>query len=259
MLARDLLSVRRDDPYQEDKMTTTGEVALSYQLALTNQLDITANNIANVTTPGFQSSHPLFVEYLVEVSDTGEEIAYVIDKGTVRNLNPGPVNFTGNPLDVSIEGRGYFVVETDDGTFYTRNGAFQLDASGQLITSSGATVLNDSNSPIVIAPGETQINISRDGTISTENGDIGRFRLVEFVDEQAMTNLGNSLMDTEQDPLEASESSVVQGMLEGSNVVSVAEITRMIKLLRSYQAANQLILTEDEREQQAIDLLTRIV
>lgn len=240
-------------------MTTTGEVALSYQLALTNQLDITANNIANVTTPGFQSSHPLFVEFLVSVSDTGEEIAYVIDKGTVRNLNPGPVNFTGNPLDVSIEGRGYFVVETDDGTFYTRNGAFQLDASGQLITSAGATVLNDSNSPIVIAPGETQINISRDGTISTENGAIGRFRLVEFVDEQAMTNLGNSLMETEQDPLEASESAVVQGMLEGSNVISVAEITRMIKLLRSYQAANQLILTEDEREQQAIDLLTRIV
>jgi len=240
-------------------MTTTGEVALSYQLALTNQLDITANNIANVTTPGFQSSHPLFVEFLVSVDDTGQEISYVVDKGTVRNLNPGPVNFTGNPLDIGIEGRGYFVVETDDGTFYTRNGAFQLDASGQLITSAGATVLDDGNSPIVIAPGETQINIARDGTISTENGDIGRFRLVEFVDEQAMTNLGNSLMSTDQEPLEASESSVVQGMLEGSNVISVAEITRMIKLLRSYQAANQLILTEDEREQQAIDLLTRIV
>jgi len=258
-LARDLLGVRRDDPYQEDKMTTTGEVALSYQLALTNQLDITANNIANVTTPGFQSSHPLFVEFLVAADDSGQEIAYVIDRGTVRNLNPGPINYTGNPLDIGIEGRGYFVVENDEGIFYTRNGAFQLDASGQLVTSAGATVLDDSNNPIVIAPGESEINISRDGTISTENGVIGRFRLVEFADEQAMTNLGNSLMDTDQDPLEASESSVVQGMLEGSNVIAVAEITRMIKLLRSYQAANQLILTEDEREQQAIDLLTRIV
>lgn len=239
-------------------MTTTGEVALSYQLALTNQLDITANNIANVTTPGFQSSHPLFVEFLVKVEDD-VEVAYVVDRGTVRNLNPGPVNFTGNPLDVSIEGRGYFVAETDEGTFYTRNGAFQLDASGRLVTSAGAMILDDSNSPIVIAPGETQINIGRDGTISTENGTIGRFRLVEFDNEQAMTNLGNSLMSTDQVPIEASESSVVQGMLEGSNVIAVAEITRMIKLLRSYQAANQLILTEDEREQQAIDLLTRIV
>ena len=240
-------------------MTTTGEVALSYQLALTNQLDITANNIANVSTPGFQSNHPVFAEFLVSVDDSGQKIAYVIDKGTIRNLNPGPANFTGNPLDISIEGRGYFVVETDDGTFYTRNGAFQLDAAGQLVTSSGAAILDDGNSPIVIAPGETQINIARDGTISTENGTIGRFRLVEFVDEQAMTNLGNSLMATDQEPLQASESSVVQGMLEGSNVISVAEITRMIQLLRSYQAAQQLITTEDDREKQAIETLTRSV
>ena len=159
----------------------------------------------------------------------------------------------------SIEGRGYFVVETEEGISYTRNGAFQLDSSGRLVTSSGAAVLNDGNDPIVFAPGETQINISRDGTISTENGIIGRFRLVEFVDEQAMTNLGNSLMATEQEPLEASESAIVQGMLEGSNVIAIAEITRMIQLLRSYQAANQLIVSEDEREQQAIEMLTRSV
>ena len=240
-------------------MTTTSEVALSYQLALTNQLDITANNIANVSTPGFQSNHPLFVEFLVSVNETGEEIAYVVDKGTIRNLNPGPVNFTGNPLDISIEGRGYFVVESDDGIFYTRNGSFQLDASGQLITSAGAAVLDESNDPIVFAPGEAQINITRDGTITTENGTISRLRLVEFVDEQAMTNVGNSLMQTEQEPLEAADSAVVQGMLEGSNVISVAEITRMIQLLRSYQAANNLITTENEREQQAIEILTRTV
>ncbi len=240
-------------------MTTTGEVALSYQLALSNQLDITANNIANVTTPGFQSSHPIFAEFLVSVDETGEQIAYVVDKGTVRNLNPGPVNFTGNPLDISIEGRGYFVVENEEGIAYTRNGAFRLDSSGQLITSAGAVVLNDSNDPIVIAPGESQIDVTQDGTISTENGVIGRFRLVEFADEQELLNLGNSLMSSEQEPLEAADSAVVQGMLEGSNVISVTEISRMIQLLRSYQAAQQLITTEEEREQQAIETLTQIV
>ena len=128
-----------------------------------------------------------------------------------------------------------------------------------MVTSSGAAVLNDANAPIVFAPGESQINISRDGTINTENGTIGRFRLVEFVDEQAMTNLGNSLLTTEQEPLAAADSAVVQGMLEGSNVISVTEITRMIQLLRSYQAANQLIISEAEREQQAIEILTQIV
>lgn len=240
-------------------MSTSGEVALSYQLALSNQLDITANNIANMATPGFQSSHPIFAEFLVSAGETGEDVAYVVDKGTVRNLNPGPANFTGNPLDITIEGRGYFVVENEDGISYTRNGAFRLDSSGQLVTSSGATVLNDGNDPIVIAPGESQINISQDGTISTENGAIGRFRLVEFTNEQAMTNLGDSLLASEEEPLEAADSGVVQGMLEGSNVVSVTEISRMIQLLRSYQTANQLITTEDEREQQAIETLTRAV
>ncbi|NNE82773.1 MAG: flagellar basal-body rod protein FlgF [Alphaproteobacteria bacterium] len=240
-------------------MTTTGEVALSYQLALKNQLDITANNIANMATPGFQSSHPIFAEFLVSVGETGEEVAYVVDTGTVRNLNPGPANFTGNPLDITIEGRGYFVVENEDGISYTRNGAFRLDASGQLVTSSGATVLNEGNDPIVIAPGESQINISSDGTINTENGAIGRFRLVEFTNEQAMTNLGDSLLASEEEPVEAADASVVQGMLEGSNVISVTEISRMIQLLRSYQTANQLITTEDEREQQAIETLTRAV
>jgi flagellar basal-body rod protein FlgF len=239
-------------------MTTTSEVALSYQVALRNQLDITANNIANVTTPGFQSLHPIFAEFLVKDVD-GVEVAYVVDKGTVRNLNPGPANFTGNPMDISIEGRGYFAVENEDGISYTRNGAFRLDQSGQFVTSGGAVVLNDSNDPIVIAPGESQINITRDGTISTENGVIGRFRLVEFADEQTMTNLGNSLMATDQEPLEASGSSLVQGMLEGSNVISVSEITRMIELLRSYQAAKKLITAEEEREKQAIEMLARIV
>ena len=240
-------------------MTTTGEVALSYQLALTNQLDITANNIANVSTPGFQSSHPLFVQFLVSIDQNGDQIAYVVDKGTIRNLNPGPVTFTGNPLDVAVEGRGYFVVETDGGRYYTRNGAFQMNGQGQLVTSSGATVLSDSNNPIVIAPGETKINISRDGTISTENGVIGRLRLVEFSNEQAMVNVGNSMMSTDETPAPASKSVVAQGMLEGSNVIAVAEMTRMIQLLRSYQAANQLIVTDDERQQQAIQLLTRQV
>ncbi len=239
-------------------MTTTSEVALSYQLALRNQLDITANNIANASTPGFQSNHPLFVEFLVPLGD-GEEVAYVLDEGTVRNTNAGPVNFTGNPLDVAIEGSGYFAVETIDGIFYTRNGAFRLDASGQLVTSAGAAVLDDGNNPIVIAPGETQINITRDGTVSTNNGAIGRLRIADFVDEQAMTNVGNSLLATDQEPLDASESGVVQGMLESSNVISVTEITRMIELLRSYQTANRLITTEDERQQQAIETLTRAV
>lgn len=237
-------------------MTTPAEISLSYQLVLQNQLDITANNIANSSTPGFQSSQPLFVEYLAEAAN-GTTVTFVEDRGTIRNLNTGPLTHTGNNLDLGIQGSGYFTVETDEGVFYTRNGSFRLDANGQLITSSGAVVLNESDSPIVIAPGETQIKVSRDGTVATENGDIGKLGIVTFEDEQAMLQVGNSLMSTTQTPLQAAQAEVTQGMLEGSNVLAVSEITRMVEILRSYQAANQMITTEEERQEQAIQLLTR--
>ena len=236
-------------------MTAAAEVSLSYQLVLRNQLDITANNIANTTTPGFQSSHPLFVEYLAEAST----VTYVEDRGTIRNLNAGPLTNTGNTLDLGIQGSGYFTVENDAGTFYTRNGSFRLDASGQIVTSAGDVLLGEGNAPIVIAPGEHDIRVSGDGTVSTENGDIGKIPVVTFADEQAMELVGNSLLKTEQDPITSTTAEISQGMIEGSNVLAVTEITRMIELLRSYQAANQMITTEEERQQQAIELLTRTV
>jgi flagellar basal-body rod protein FlgF len=239
-------------------MTTAAEISLSYQLVLRNQLDITANNIANSSTPGFQSSHPLFVEYLAKTED-GSTVAYVEDRGTLRNLNAGPLTNTGNVLDLGVQGRGYFSVETDEGVFYTRNGAFRLDSSGQIVTSSGAVLLGEGDTPIVIAPGEHDIRVASDGTVSTENGDIGKIPLVTFDNEQDMESVGNSLLATEQAPIAAARAEISQGMLEGSNVTAVSEITRMIELLRSYQAANQMITTEEERQEQAIQMLTRTV
>lgn len=239
-------------------MTTPSEIALSYQLALTNQLDITANNIANTDTPGFQSSHPLFVEYLVKLDD-GQEVTYVEDAGMVRNLNPGHLNFTGNRLDVGIQGNGYFAVESDGQVFYTRNGAFRLNSEGQLITSRGAAVLDDRNQPIVLAETDVDIEITRDGVINGPNGQIGRIGLFTFDNQQNMRPVGNSLLATDELPVAAAEAEVVQGMMEASNVLAIAEVTRMIELLRSYQSANRMIVAEDERERKAIETLTQIV
>lgn len=240
-------------------MTTTAEVALSYQLALKNQLDITANNIANMSTTGFQSSQPLFAQFLVEVDGEGTEIAYVEDRGTLRNVNAGPLSFTGNTLDLGLQGAGYFVVESAGEFLYTRNGSFRLDESGRLVTSNGAAVLDEQDNPIVFGPDERQIDISRDGTVITENGEIGRLQIVNFGNQQEMELLGSSLLRTNQIPFEAAGTEVVQGMLEGSNVIAISEMTRMIDLLRSYQAANQLIKSDEDRQEKAIDILTRAV
>ncbi len=243
-------------------MSSASHIALSHQQSLLNKMDIIANNIANASTPGHQGEQSMFVEFLTK-AENGDPVAYVQDIAVLRDTSVGPIAPSGNPLDVAINGQGYFVVEKtgadDEGLFYTRNGSFRLDTDGQLVTNTGAVVMSEGDLPIVFAPGETQITISRDGTVSTENGTIGRLRIVTFDNEQDMQKAGDGLLTTEQDPLEAAAASVEQGMLEGSNVKAVVEMTEMIKVMRTYQGAAQLIESEDERQRRAIQTLTRTV
>ncbi len=245
-------------------MSSASNVTLSHQMALQNQMDVIANNIANSSTAGHQGSTMMFEEYLTKIDD-GTSVAYVSDVAMLRDTSAGPLGQTSNPLDVAINGEGYFVVEvaSDDpaeaGFFYTRNGSFRIDADGQLVTNTGAAVMSEGDLPIVFAPDETQITISRDGTVSTENGQIGRLSIVTFDNEQDMEKIGNTMLSTTQEPLPSTEATVEQGMLEGSNVKAVVEITEMIKVMRSFQAAAKLIESEDERERRAMQTLTRTV
>ena len=236
-------------------MSTASSITLSHQMALQNQMDVIANNIANSSTAGHQGDKTMFVEFLTKAAD-GTSVAYVNDIAVLRDVSAGPLSRTSNPLDVAINGEGYFMVETEDGLFYTRNGSFRIDADGQLVTNTGAAVMAEGELPIVFAPDETQITIAKNGTISTENGQIGRLRIVTFENQQDMKKVGNTMLTTEQEPLEAVEASVEQGMLEGSNVKAITEITEMIKVMRSYQGAAQLIQSEDERQRRALQTLT---
>ncbi|MHA1565332.1 MAG: flagellar basal-body rod protein FlgF [Alphaproteobacteria bacterium] len=239
-------------------MSTASHIAMSHQMALQNQMDIIANNIANSSTAGFQGQNSMFAAVLSKAT-TGDQVAFVEDRGVLRNIESGPLSSTSNPLDIAIKGEGYFVIETEEGPRYSRNGAFRVDADGQLVNVDGDPILSEDNLPIVFAPGETDIQVSRDGSVSTENGVISRLRLVTFANEQDMSKAGNNLYETEQEPLEAPDSEFVQGMLEGSNVKAVVELTRMIQVMRSYQGAAKLIESEDERNKRAIQTLTKAV
>ena len=239
-------------------MSSSANIALSHQMALQNQMDIIANNIANSSTAGYQGQNTMFAEALTKAT-TGDQVAFVQDVGVLRNTESGPLGATNNPLDVSIKGEGYFVIETEEGQRFTRNGSFRIDPDGQLVTVDGDPILAEGDLPIVFAPGETDIQVARDGTISTENGPIGRLRLVTFENQQDMSKTGANMYTTEQEPLEAPDSEFVQGMLEGSNVQAVVELTRMIQVMRSYQGAAKLIESEDERSKRAIQTLTKAV
>src|SRR3954471_4220300 len=133
-------------------MDNTTYIALSRQAALWNQLEVVANNLANVNTTGFKGTDTLFSQYVVRVNSDDrnfkDKIAFTHDFGLVRNLSQGAFNYTGNTLDLAIQGEGYFVVQAPGNgqggqgeEQYTRAGSFTINVNSQLVTQSGNLVL----------------------------------------------------------------------------------------------------------------------
>jgi len=244
-------------------METPSYIALSRQTALWRQMDVVANNIANMNTPGFKGESMMFAEYLSP--SRGEErartdmLSYTVDFGTVRDEGTGPLNHTGNTLDLAISGDGYFEVETEFGRLFTRNGRMMLDPDGMIVTSGGHAVLSKDGTPFFIAPNESEITVARDGSVSTETGPIGQISVVSFQDPQALRRVQAGLYDADDMDAEPVESAaVMQGMLEGSTVIPTQEITTMIKVQRAYEMTQKMIETETERQKQAISVLSGV-
>ena len=236
-------------------MENTGYIALSRQSVLRRKMDVIANNLANMTTPAFKGEDMMFVEHLKKTGEN-DRVSLVQDLALLRNVSEGPMTKTENPLDLAISGQGYFAVQTLDGERYTRNGTFQLDAQGQIVTTQGDPVLGVDGNPITIPLNEPQISIARDGSVSAGETLIGRLQVVSFENEQTLEKQSNSLLDRgEQEPQAADESEVVQGMIEGSNIQGIVEVTRMINTIRSYTATSKLVDQEHERQRRAIQVL----
>lgn len=233
-------------------------IALSRQEAMRRQMDVVANNIANMNTTGFKAQRPLFLEYLERPDRRQERMSFVQDYGLMRNLQAGPVSVTDNPLDVALRSDGYFTVETLAGPRYTRAGGFQLNTDRELVDRNGLPVLSDAGARIVIPDGANQIRIQGDGSIETEQGPLARLKVVSFDDEQKMQELGGGLYSTEQEERPVEKPEITQGALEGSNVQPIVETTQMIDVLRAYQNTQRMIDSEHERLRTAIRQLGRV-
>lgn len=242
-------------------MENTLLVALSRQSGLRRQMDVVANNIANMNTTGFKGEKMMFVEHLVR-SKGGEnyfggKIHFSRDVATVRDLTEGPVTQTGNPFDLALGSEGYFVVQTPEGNRYTRNGRFQLDQNNQLVTQNGSPVLSQGGQPFTFGPLDRDISISRDGTVSTPTGALGKVGVVRFEKEYDLRQVGGSMFNTDQDPQPVNQPGVIQGALESSNIQPVIEMTRMIEIQRSYESLSRFIDREDDRLKNMIREYTR--
>lgn len=234
-------------------------VSLSQQLAAYRSMDVIANNLANVSTPGFKRESARFEELVAMVRPADgqrgmQPVSFVKDAGITRDLGQGAITRTDAPLDVAINGNGFFVVTTPAGERYTRDGHFSLDQEGRLVTSDGHAVMGDGGA-ITVNPADGEIHIARDGTISSVvNGalnQLGRLRLAGFADETQLVKEGANLYAAAQAPT-AATGTLSQGALESSNVQPVLEISRMIEVMRAYEATATLSKSQQDLTRQAI-------
>jgi len=232
-------------------------IGISHQMALQQQIEVTANNIANMNTPGFKANNVLFTDY-VTAPEGSMPIHQSQDYATYADLTIGNLIQTSNSLDFAIHGEGYFTISTPEGARYSRDGGFALNLNRELVTKTGHRVLNENDNAIVVPADAAQIRISDDGTISSEQGDIGRLKIVNFDNPQALKKLGDNLYDAEGAPANlVVNRKVTQGQLEGSNVNPVVEMNRMIQLMRMFQSAQKVLQNDHDRQLGAIQKLTR--
>jgi flagellar basal-body rod protein FlgF len=245
-------------------MDISSFVLLSHEQALQRRLDVTANNMANTSTVGFKREQPVFHEYVERGGDASTPSAsttsYVLDYGAIHDTSMGAFQSTGNPLDVMIDGPGYLSVETSDGgTAYTRAGFVKVLQSGDLATAGGQRIMDANGKPINVPPDQiANLTIASDGSVSGQQGVLGRIAVTVFAEESGVTPRGDGLMTANGGRiLTAAETKLTTGGVEGSNVQPIVETTAMVELLRSYQSSQNLSQSMNDLRKNAIDRLGR--
>ena len=239
-------------------------VGLSREIALRRELDVIANNLANMNTTGFQAERVAFEDYLMPRAEASafqrrdHDVAFVQDWATYRDMEPGARRVTGNELDVALSPGGYLTVETPEGLRYTREGSLQINDQGQLVTSGGHPVISLGGTPILFTPEDADITITGSGQVTTNAGARGTLQLVSFANEQELEKIGGNLYSApaEADPDPAVR--VTQGVLEASNVQPVRELSRMVEVQRAYELQSNLLRQSDQMRQEAIRMLGQL-
>jgi len=261
-------------------------VPLSAAIARQGQVDTIANNVANANTPGFKKDQLAFKEYLTVLEKGhndinlpnktwtpedfyhthGNEKSYVITDGAYTDFSQGSLVPTGGPLDVAIRGKGFFEIETPNGTRYTRRGNFSISNEGRLITDQGYHVLSKSQgvdeqitSRYILVP-NSRISINSTGEVYNEDGVVGIIGVTEFKDYKALKKEGNSMFinpDESNFVTTAPSSKLFQGFIEQSNVNIINEMSNLIKASRNFESIQKVIKTYDSMAEKSVNNMLR--
>lgn len=238
-------------------------VGLSRQILLRRELDIVANNIANADTTGFKLESLLARAEPAAPAHTADgprPVKFVVANGVARDFGQGALRQTGGAFDLAIEGLGFFQVDTPEGPRFTRDGRFQLDQAGRLVSQAGQPVLGEGGEEILIDPAQGPVAIGKDGTLSQGEERIGRIGVFAFDDLTVLEKSGdNQFRNASNAQPQPAEGVVVrQGFIEGSNVNPIVEITRMIEVSRAYTSISKMMDSEQELARRSVERLGRV-
>lgn len=230
------------------------------------KLTVTANNLANVDTPGYKADGIAFIEVLMKKIGPKHKKIYKELQPIIRK-EQGFLEYTGDPLHLAIVGEGFFKVQTPNGIAYTRAGNFTLDTQRRLVTPEGYLVLAN-GTPVVIDPGMTRegyitmenskLQVSPEGILSIDMTEIGRLDIVTFDDYSKIKKLGENLYVSEgARELRAENYEIKQGYIEKSNVNPIREMVNLIEIHRTFEAVQRSIRTLDEETEKLITITQR--
>lgn len=238
----------------------------SGMMAEMTRTDATANNLANANTTGYKKDVAVVKDFasimITRINDGNNTdigklgLGAAIDEIAVDHAT-GTMRTTGNDLDMAVEGKGYFTIETPNGVRYTKNGTFSRNTSGELVTNDGYRVLGQSGGSISV--NGAKVNVNSEGTVSVDGLQTGRLRIVDFADEKQLTKEGSSLFVASGNAQQqAASGSVRQGTLEMSNVNVVTEMVNLITGYRAYEVNAKAVQAHDQLLDKAVNEVGKV-
>jgi len=237
-------------------MENAGYVTLTRQSGLMREMEIIAHNIANAATSGFRQQGLVFSEF-VQGIEGGDSLSMAAARVKKTSVAQGILTQTGNALDLAIEGRGYFQLETPNGIRLTRAGAFNVNSVGDVVSSDGHRVLDLGGAPINVPQGEADVKVAADGTVSLGDRLLGQIGVMVPEPGADLKRESGVLFQTDAALTPSEDGLVLQGHLEGSNVDAISQLTRMIEVQRAYELGQKLLDMDHERSKSALQTLIK--
>ena len=229
---------------------------LGRQSGLMREMQVVANNIANLSTTGYRREGVVFAEHVSRM-DAGPSLSMAHATGRHIDLAQGGVTQTGGTFDLAIQGEGFFLVQTPQGQMLTRAGAFTPNEQGELVTMDGNRLLDEGGAPLFVPAAAGPVSMGADGTLSAGGRPLGRVGLWQPSDPKDLTHQKGTLFEAKGGVQPAPDATILQGFLEDSNVNPVSEIARMIEVQRAYEAGQAFLDREDNRVRGVIQALGR--